>query len=360
MAWNIDYTLFDQLIKNGKDNALLEYQRERGSGYSSWPSDPNRFYLETIEMHAYTRRAIETGEINLPAEQREYIHDGTKVWSLDCVSEWLYIKLGRPRWLIGADLLKLLCSCKLDDDLSGVVFTHDVVTLVFDDGASLNGIPLQWIRVCAIKSKLSRKMVLNFFHKEAVDEKIFDMLNFTICFRAAVNRSDKITLDENSWTPHGIGFAAESVWREYGAEKFFLYNSKSDAAYDGKTITGSAVAELVKQGIKIAAAAMVYQHARPDLVVPFTLSRSERYKQHGERGNISHVRLPQKLGGFKPVVGDHQTASSGRVMSPHYRGFVLAVLRDPRFKRRLDGSFNTVLRQPCGIHTELIAETDAK
>jgi hypothetical protein len=278
------------------------------------------------------------------------------IWQMDVMTEWLYVKLGRPRWLIDRQMLELLDTCKVDADLSGVVFTHDVLTLVFEEGVKINGIPLEWIRVCAVKSKMAEKAIRDFFPKDCINERAFSAINFTVCFRGYHKEDGKISLDPRTWHKQPrLGYEEGRMWREYGSEKYISDPDRWD--FDNETLTRESFRAFMFKAAKVAAAAMVYQHARPDLVTPFTLPRSERYKQHGERENISLIRLPRKLGGAKKIISSPPVeGASGKIMSPHYRGYVLAVLRDERFKRKPDGSFNTVLRSPCAIHPELMED----
>jgi hypothetical protein len=110
--------------------------------------------------------------------------------------------------------------------------------------------------------------------------------------------------------------------------------------------------EAMAKSMKIAAAAMLYYSARPELVSEYKLPRSQRYEFRGERSEFRRMRLP----GVKKIPAERGglVPGTGSPKAPHYRGWVMRVLRDPRYKRNEDGTFKTVLVPPTAIHPELM------
>jgi hypothetical protein len=249
------------------------------------------------------------------------------------LAEWTYISLGRPRWFVDLDMARLLDDTSIDPDLSQIVWPYDVVTLVFEKGFEVNGYPLRWVRIGTFRSKLCADL----FEKKMRFKMDFGDFFLTQCDLGEVGKTGKFSQDTS------ISDSASCYsWRSYSDYR------KGDSIDSGLNAPEQKALDMAT---KIAATAMLYYSARPELIVDFTLPRSQRFKQIGDREQIKRVLLPTE----KKVYARHvQMESSGGKVQPHFRGWVLRSLRHPRFKRNSDGSVRTVLIPPCAIHAELM------
>lgn len=386
IKWNIDFTQFDIIrrrVKAGFDTKL-----KRNQWMATSIESPDKFYTTLHDMmHKFLDALSEKEkESQFGSQMIQEMEEFTEYSNVQLPMEWLYVKMGRPRWFVEKSLLDLLSTCQLDSNWTGVNFTHDVFTLVFEEGSQVAGFPLHWIRVFRPRSALSRRLFQQV--NECVDgtpQSDFQLwmslykeelhptttTSFQVCLGVGMSMGS-MGISDSGWldtilSPKGqlVFTVVKKDTGEYLCDRFlgqFVHAAWVRNSFNGKDFSwdsgpGEDIWRAVLACSRISAAAMLYHHARPELLVSHSLPRSQRFHVLGERDSISRLLLPKKLGTPKlisPASDKDKGVSS--IKSPHYRGYVLAVLRDQRFKRKADGSFQTSLRQPCAIHPELMEE----
>lgn len=254
-------------------------------------------------------------------------------WLLEAVHDLT----GRRRWFIDKQMFELLLEAEIDFDLRNIFWPYDTVTLVFERGIFLKDYPLRWIRVMRAKSEISKKIVRSVVNNEGVVKVSEDLFKFGDShFNCIVDTGYSFTTKQRSQTTH---------FEDTGAQMLVSpYTTNDTTAFDPAM-------ELIP---KIVATAFLYYAARPELVIPTVLPRSERYHQKGDRDLCSIMTIPliKRIGGNS----DEETGVTGAKKAPHYRGWVLRTLRSDRYRRNPDGTFRTVLIAPCAIHPESIEE----
>jgi len=271
-------------------------------------------------------------------------------------AEYLYHRTGRPRWYIDSDLYDLLKTAKIDTDISNIPFTHDSFSIIFQRDQLVSGLPLKCIRATWARSQQSLDLLRHLFVHNLTDQ-VFNLMRSTIVIqvRIGVDDLEGIHAMFSTQLASEIGLCVGCV-RDPSREEYHL-SADTLAACErkfGSRFGLGAVQKTIAEAVKIVCSAMLYQAARPDLFVPYTLPRSQRYRVQGDREKITRVRLPGV--GVKRIYDRTAVAAEafGRTMPPHYRGWVLRTLRDPRFKRNPDGTVRVILVEPCAIHPELM------
>lgn len=256
--------------------------------------------------------------------------------AVECLAELVWYEFSRPVWFVDRQMLELLETAKIDDDLSGIHWPHESLYLCFEEGSKLDGFDLRSIMVFVPRSdlvlRIGKKAVQSDYFKTEFLGKLIG--TWTDCMPGPL------------YTIRQDGYI-RSRDRLYNWRK---YTEPSKPFCDQVTAEEAAANQ---KAIKIAAAAMLYYSARPELVRDYQLPRSQRYEFRGDRTGFRRMLLP----GVKTVRAPSALADvhgTGSPKRPHYRGWVMRVLRDPRYKRNEDGSFKTVLVPPTAIHPELM------
>lgn len=287
--------------------------------------NPTKFYQMTVNQGSEIR------EQALQENPSLSVHDfrgGAEL--IEQALEYCWLKFGRPTWFIDKEMFDLLSTCKIeDDDLSDLVFPWDVFSIIFEKGIEIAGYPLRTMRVAAMKSPLSMKIVHEVFPYFVHDNRT---IHFYFDFGEEIG-TKKCSQDTDP------GLMMRWHWFR---------------AFKGEHTLPDAVSRLTKEetnacseAIKIASAALMYYSARPDLVVDHTLPRSQRYQHKGERKNFKRVLLPT----VKKVypLGATDPLESGRTVTGHYRGWVLRTLRHEKYTRNPDGSCKRILVPPTAV-----------
>jgi hypothetical protein len=305
IPWNIDYTLSDLAKVN-----------------------PEKFYHEALVLKAKSLEKTKN-------ENAEYSFYNFLSRS---VTEVLYIRLGRKRWLVNSSMIELLSSLKYEDvKLEDVVFPYDCYTLVLPSDTKLtDGGDIQWIRIMRMKSDLASKLLMNGppFGTVPEPEEIIRIAKGCLVIQAAFGAG-----------PNDVQVLSIPV------EKYAEAAALAEQAKD-KDLSLSFC-------LKLAISSALYYAARPELIRNHELPRSCRYRFKQGRENIQMIHLPE-IPKYKIVSEDKPDLDpDGRtkgLRSPHYRGWVIRVLRKPRFRRNPDGSFRVILVPPCAIHPELMGD----
>lgn len=254
------------------------------------------------------------------------------------LSSYLYIKTGRPRWLVSTEMARILADIPIDPDLSHVQWARDAMTLVFERGTVIDGIPLRWIRIYCPRSKLSREII-----KYALNIEITDEAANALFLECDCGYGDDRQCRED---------------RPTGEEDIIQYRLIPLGNINGDKDIGLRTEEkplhdrIMNLATKIAASAMLLHAARPEFFVQANLPRSERYHFVGgaaSREHISMVTFPL----VKKVAIGQTDSANGMSKRHHYRGWVLRTLRHERFQRNPDGTCRVILVEPCEIHPEL-------
>ena len=245
--------------------------------------------------------------------------------------DYVYVKLGRPRWYIDARMFELLSEAEIDADIENIFFPFDAMTLVFERGCVLkSGEPLRWIRFGRVRSDMCLGMLETAFGdilSPGENIKYFSQFPLSGSVETGFSRNTRQSdLDTKI---------------EDAAATMFLIKNTAEIEFTSR----------VNEAEKIIKTAMLYYAARPELNVAYSPDRSDRYAIIGDRCNIRRVLLPNIK-----YIGQKVSNNSHKSTAPHYRGFVLRTLRNERFKRNSDGSFRTILIPPCAIHPELMEE----
>ncbi len=279
-------------------------------------------------------------------------------------SDWLWHKIGRPQWYVDDKVFELLESCTIDENLTGINFSHDTFVIVFQHGQLIRGVPIFAIKMSFIRSDLGKSMIQKMFG--ALDSRISD---YIICeatlgiYGAMIDGKLVCTTDSNVAMNYQMSKFASPIPNvsESAGTKFHLMRSPpEDDSSTGGAISRYAYVDeaktklVLRDALKIGCAAMLYRDARPDLIIPYTLPRSQRYGVPGDRSSIQRAMLPSIKYVRDGISSTPEVPSHTK--SPHYRGFVLRVLRNQKYKRKPDGSFRTILVPPCAIHPELMDE----
>jgi len=107
--------------------------------------------------------------------------------------------------------------------------------------------------------------------------------------------------------------------------------------------------------LRFAAKACMLYAARPEFVVPFEMSRTQRY-QFGDaksrKDSMFRIMFPDKKV-IRPKPEGYHANQTGRTMPYHIRGWTLRTLRHERYSRNPDGTLKVVLVAPMEINPEL-------
>jgi len=246
----------------------------------------------------------------------------------DVVTDYLYEMYGRPKWFVDKTTFNLLNTISLDsDDLSGIIFPHDVFSLVFEHGVELEGFPLRNIRVYRRAASMTTKF-LNQLEVEFTKSEV-ELVNLMI------DTGEVVMSNNTSWdTP------------PYLTRKWNWSRPLKDPEYTLNFATTLSAQEknVVARVSKIVASALMYKAARPDLVPEYVLPRSQRYSFKGDKRTYRRILAPQA-----PPGREYAPNPTGREVRGHYRGWVLRTLRHEKYKRNADGSFKTVLVEPVAV-----------
>lgn len=328
LKWSKPFNFFDIMTKAYRDHG------------ARLPGDYRSFYggminniLTRMKREYGPPKSDQIGEfipINRPA--------ATGV--VEAMAELVWYEFNRPVWFIDKTMTELLLTAKIDDNLSGIHFPHECVYLCFEDGTKIDEFDLRSIMLFVPRSDETIKMIRRATGDRAIETQFLGKLIGT-------------------WTDCLDGPEYDLLQNGFIRSRNRLYNWRKytePAPLEDAVGVDANEKEAMIRSIQIAAAAMLYYSARPELVSEYKLPRSQRYEFRGERSGFRRMTLPGVKHIRPPgseIAGVHGTGSS---KAPHYRGWVMRVLRDPRYKRNEDGSFKTVLVPPTAIHPELMAE----
>lgn len=272
------------------------------------------------------------------------VHKPAQMGVIEPMAELMWHTFNRPTWFCDNTMLELLRTAKIDDNLRGIHWPAESLYICFEKGAKIGRFDLRSICVFAPRSDITVKTVQKATAKSGM--VIHDLHCELILNRLMGIWMD--CLDEPEYYIRPDGFLKTRnrlyVWREY---------ERPTPPQDMENVNQEERAATL-EGVHIAAAAMLYHAARPELVAPYTMPRSQRYEFRGERSNYRKLTLP----GVKMLRDPSHPVSVGvgSAKSPHYRGWVMRTLRDPRYRRNEDGTYRTVLVPPVAIHPELMGE----
>lgn len=258
---------------------------------------------------------------------------------VEAMAELIWYEYNRPVWFVDKTMTELLMTAKIDDDLTGIHFPHECVYLCFEQGTQIEGFDLRSVMMFVPRHEQTIKMI----HRATGDNQIVaEFLGRLI----------------GSWTDCLTGPEYELLQSGMIKSRSRLYNWRkyTEPAPETESVgVDDQEKKAMRRSIQIAAAAMLYYSARPELVAEYQLPRSQRYEFKGERSGFRRMTLPG-IKHIRPQSAATPGMGTGSSKSPHYRGWVMRVLRDPRYKRKADGSFETVLVPPTAIHPELMGE----
>lgn len=262
--------------------------------------------------------------------------------SVELANDYLWNRLGCPRWFIDRDLADILSRTEIDDDLTGVRWPYDSFHLVFErDTFFSTGIPIRSMSISYPRSDLAQKILK-------------DDLNVNL---QTIRRADGgVNLNELLALMVDVGQdTAGNISQETKYDNIVRWEWKrriETSAVDRGDLN-AIEGQTMKEAMKIAVAAVLYWCARPDLVKEYSIPRESRY-QFKHREHCRRLTLPTEK-----IVRHNtpDTVHEGSAKSPHYRGFVLRTLRHERYKRNDDGTLRVVLVPPCAIHPELMETT---
>lgn len=320
VKWHKPFSLYD---------VMQQVCREYGKPFHLTPIQYYGYMMRDIVDQIGASMGLAPGEV-VPVKQP------ASTGAVECLAELVWHEFNRPVWFVDRRMLELLETAKIDDDLSGIHWPHESLYLCFEKGSKLDGFDLRSILVFVPRSELVVRIGKKATQSDYFETEFLGKLvgTWTDC------------LPEPPYTVWRDGHL-RSRGRLYNWRK---YTEPSEPSSDQVTAEEAAANQ---KSIKIAAAAMLYYSARPELVRNYQLPRSQRYEFRGDRTGFRRMLLPGvKTVRTPSVLTD--VYGTGSPKSPHYRGWVIRVLRDPRYKRNEDGSFKTVLVPPTAIHPELM------
>ena len=242
------------------------------------------------------------------------------------IGQYVYVKIGRPRWYISRQMLDLLRDVDIDArDLTDIPFPHDAMCLCFERGCVLNGNPLRTMFVMACRSPIALRLMGEIASNanELVSTIISSAIDSGIMFDRSITPCD------------------DAVYGEGTIIDTRLFKEDKEAPPDAY--------------LKIAVAAILYNAARPEWCVPFTMDRSDRYHHAQPRENMFRLLAPSVK-----YIRDNcpQLDTPEYHVKPHYRGFVLRHLRADRYypAGHTGPRGRVVLVPPCAIHPEMMKQ----
>jgi hypothetical protein len=304
------------------------------------------FYGQLLNNAILHASGLNIGDLSGIMGQPEAIpiHKPAQMGVIEPIAELMWHAFNRPTWFCDNTMLELLRTAKIDDNLSDIHWPAESLYICFEKGAKIGRFDLRSIMVFAPRSEITVDTV-----RKATKKALFRLSD--VHCEQLLGRLLGVwvdCLDEPDYVLRPDGYLKSRnrlyVWRKY--EEPTPPNSYENVSEDERTATVEAM--------HIAAAAMLYHSARPELVAPYSMPRSQRYSFRGERGNYRRLTLP----GVKVIRDPSRPESigTGSVKSPHYRGWVMRTLRDPRYRRKEDGTCRTVLIAPTAIHPELMGD----
>jgi hypothetical protein len=328
LKWNKPFNFFDIMSKAYRDyGARLPAQ------------DARAFYGEMINsiLGRIRRESAPTGRDSLG----EFIpiNRPAATGVVEAMAELIWYEYNRPVWFVDKTMTELLMTAKIDDDLTGIHFPNECVYLCFEQGTQVEGFDLRSIMLFVPRADQTIKMVRQATGNDDIVAQFMSRLIGT-------------------WTDCLAGPEYELLQGGTIRSRNRLYNWRkyTEPAPETDSVgVDEQEKKAMRRSMQIAAAAMLYYSARPELVAEYQLPRSQRYEFKGERSGFRRMTLPG-IKHIRPQSAATPGMGTGSSKSPHYRGWVMRVLRDPRYKRKADGSFETVLVPPTAIHPELMAE----
>jgi len=272
------------------------------------------------------------------------VHHAAGMGVIEPMAELMWHTFNRPTWFCDKTMLELLRSARIDDDLRNIHWPSESLYICFEKGCELNGFDLRSIMVFTPRSEITADTIRRAVRRSGgpnTEVVPHQMMNTLIGVWVDCLEGPEYELRQDGFLKTRNRLY---LWRRYERpndpdEKMENVDERERRA--------------IHEGMHIAAAAMLYHAARPELVAPYQMPRSQRYTFRGDRSNFRRMTLP----GVK-VIHDpsRESAGVGSPKAPHYRGFVLRTLRAPRYRRNEDGTFRTVLVPPTAIHPELMDE----
>ena len=285
----------------------------------------------TIDTY-YKELMIIRAEMLAQQQQEEIQKLSTTFATTEITSEYLWHKTGQCTWFIDKEILDVLDTAKIDDDITGISIPQDVISFTFERGIIIDGFPLRTAMFFTPRSTITRQLLQNNLHIKLEDKTVK-----LLCFY--------IDVGENGQTHQ---FSEDTDYTK-------LIKWHCHRGYD--KLPNVTLSDDPKQSealyhiMRICIAAIMMHAARPERLVPFKLPRSQRYEYKGERSNFKRLTLPA----IKTIYEHRVTGeSTGRTVKPHYRGWVYRVLRNEKYKRNPDGTFRVIEIEPTVVHPELI------
>jgi hypothetical protein len=334
-TWNKPFNYYDTVQR-----ALRDAGAPRSAMQEYLP-----FYGQLLSNAVLYANGLSTGNLGLVgALDAIPTHKQARMGVIEPIAELMWHTFNRPTWFCDNTMLELLRTAKIDDNLRDIHWPAESLYICFENGAKIGRFNLRSIAVFAPRSEITVNTVRKATRKAYLslgdvhcDQIIGKLLGVWV---------DCLDGPDFVLRPDGYLKSRERlyVWRKY--EEPIAPSPDENVNEDERAATVEAM--------HIAAAAMLYYSARPELVAPYSLPRSQRYSFIGGRDNYRRLTLP---GG--KVVRDPSRSDgtdTGSAKSPHYRGWVLRTLRDSRYKRKEDGTYRTVLIAPTAIHPELMGD----
>lgn len=263
---------------------------------------------------------------------KELLESGADPQDADeLLAEYLFIKTNRKTWLIDDEMVSLLRETPIDENLEGVFFPYDVIGFSFQNNCYVGEFPfrnaLMFMPRCQLTYDIFSKDIAS--GSDVMRGRYKDKMFFI------ANAGD----DGEGNYSHGARLCVK--WRN------LRLLSKRNLISDMDGMSRPEI-DAFREMLKICVSAMLYYAARPELIQDIGVTIQARKSDfRSPRGQYSILKMPE----YKVATSENASSQgSGRVVRPHYRGWVLRTLRHERYKRNPDGSIKVVLVPPCAIH----------
>lgn len=303
------------------------------------------------------------------AQKQQNSHGGriNDLSAYEGLCEIVWMKTGQPTWFIDQDMAELLMTAKVDDDISGIQIPYDSMFFCFEHGMKIGNTPLRSINLWAGRSEQTKGILDRFlFHDrhgefegiKTAQKLITDIQEAREVFSGQVFGplfNDRLTF----WVDCGQNMTTkvcDDSTPFHQTFNWFCHRTYAEPPNKFLDDSSRENQETIFAAMRLAVGALMYYAARPERIVKYALPRSQRYEFHGERENFKRLVLPSAVKVVRTGESP-QYDQSGRVMKPHYRGYVYRCLRAERYKRNPDGTIRVIEVAPCAIHPELMEET---
>ena len=283
------------------------------------------------------------------------LHDARKRIAQGCLRDYIFMRSDRPTFFVPSFMADLMLAGSISPEVVAkqVKYPYDVFSLVFERGFEIvPGIPLRWIQLSNLRSKLARQWFLELFEGPALEVGespggladammggYANMLQFLI----DIGRTGP---GEFSHDARPVDVAV--MLSQHLLDKPWL----SDHRRTAEDKLGKVSDEEQQLSIRIehlVLSLLLRMTCRPEMMVPLVLPRSDRYNFKGNRKAFRIFHYDAKR------VCDNRPDNTGEPkwkVRPHVRGFVYRTLRSDRYRRNPDGTHRIVEVEPCVIHPE--------